>query len=150
MSSITLFGGNDPYRLQQAGATLSDSGNDDETAATDTAKDATADKPAAGSVVLTAPPLTQDMQGVLLQDQSQGGTASVPSAAEIEAAYSIAQDIMNSADTNHNGSLSKSEIAKITPDANQAMDSLDTNQNGQVTVGELGQALLQGVITFSA
>jgi hypothetical protein len=74
--------------------------------------------------------------------------APVPSASLIVAAEILAADIVRALDSNHNGTLSKSEIAALSPFAAAASDSLDTNHDGQVSVGELADAMLQGFSTF--
>jgi len=75
--------------------------------------------------------------------------APVPSASLIVAAYVLAQDIVSGADSNYNGTLSKSEIAALSPSAAMSSDALDGNRDGQISVGEMAHAMLDGITVFS-
>ncbi|PKU24403.1 hypothetical protein CWS72_11160 [Telmatospirillum siberiense] len=110
-------------------------------AATGSAQDA---KP--GSVV--APLLSSSVQSTLIANQTADSTGSVtsgasaPSANQIAAADILALDTVHALDSNHNGTLSKSEIAAVSPLVAVASGRLDTNNDGQVSAGEISSATL--------
>ncbi len=119
----------------------------------ETARDAAAPQsPAAESPPPTTggrsdgtPLLSSAVQATLIANQAQPAPpAYVPSAALIAAADILAQDIVRALDSNHNGTLSKAEIAAVSPLAAWASDTLDTNRDGQLSANELANGILQG------
>lgn len=91
--------------------------------------------------------LSSSIQSALIANQSvdglaSGQTATVVSANQIAAADILALDTVHALDSNHNGTLSESEIARISPLVAVESTALDTNNDGQVSAGDISRALL--------
>ncbi|MDR3435866.1 hypothetical protein [Telmatospirillum sp.] len=108
-----------------------------------------ANPPSSDSPVTVTPALSPTVQATLIANQTASAPAGVPSAAMIVAADILALDTIRMLDSNHNGTLSKAEIAAVSPIAAAGSDVLDTNGDGQLSVEELATATLQGSGLFS-
>ncbi len=91
------------------------------------------------------PVLSADVQGTLIANRSEPSL--VPSAALIAAADLLALDIVRALDRNHNGTLSKAEIAAVSPVAAWTSDAMDSNGDGQLSVDELAAGMLTGTVS---